>query len=181
MPWRRAWQLSLVFLPGEAPWTEESGWSQSVGSLRVGHDWVTKHSTVCNSDISVIHCTFQCTKPFQCTRIFINEYYFSLTLVTNKAKQPPLNPMDYIVHRILQARILEWVAYPFSRGSSWPRNWTRVSCTAGRFFTSWATREVWYTVLYMLPNLPLKNYTNSHAHVSIYLPSLLTLFKVTTI
>ena len=37
--------------------------------------------------------------------------------------------------------ILDWVAYPFSRGSSWPRNWTRVSCIAGRFFTSWATRE----------------------------------------
>ena len=38
-------------------------------------------------------------------------------------------------------RILEWVAYPFSMGSSWFRNWTRVSCIAGRFFTSWATRE----------------------------------------
>ena len=38
-------------------------------------------------------------------------------------------------------RILEWVAYPFSRGSSQPRNWTGVSCTADRFFTSWATRE----------------------------------------
>ena len=38
-------------------------------------------------------------------------------------------------------RILEWVAYPFSRESSWPRNPTRVSCIAGRFFTSWATRE----------------------------------------
>ena len=38
-------------------------------------------------------------------------------------------------------RILEWVAYPFSRESSWPRKWTGVSCTAGRFFTSWATRE----------------------------------------
>ena len=37
---------------------------------------------------------------------------------------------------ILQARILEWVAYPFSRGSSWPRNQTRVSCIAGRFFTN---------------------------------------------
>ena len=36
-------------------------------------------------------------------------------------------------------RILEWVAYPFSSGSSWPRNWTGVSCLAGRFFTSWAT------------------------------------------
>ena len=38
-------------------------------------------------------------------------------------------------------RILEWIACRFSRESSWPRNWTRVSCTAGRFFTSWATRE----------------------------------------
>ena len=38
-------------------------------------------------------------------------------------------------------RILEWIAYPFSSRSSHPRNWTRVSCIAGRFFTSWATRE----------------------------------------
>ena len=38
-------------------------------------------------------------------------------------------------------RILEWVAYPFSRGSSWPRNQTRVSCIAGEFLTSWASRE----------------------------------------
>ena len=38
-------------------------------------------------------------------------------------------------------RILEWVACPFPRGSSQPRNWTGVSCTAGGFFTSWATRE----------------------------------------
>ena len=45
------------------------------------------------------------------------------------------------VHGILQARILEWVAIPFSRGSSWPRGWTWDSCIAGRFFTIWATRE----------------------------------------
>ena len=38
-------------------------------------------------------------------------------------------------------RILEWVAYPFSRGSSWPRNQTRVSCIEDRFLTSWTTRE----------------------------------------
>ena len=41
----------------------------------------------------------------------------------------------------LQARILEWVAFPFSRGSSQLRNRTEVSRTAGRFFTRWATRE----------------------------------------
>ena len=39
-------------------------------------------------------------------------------------------------------RMLEWVAYPFSSGSSWPRNWTGVSCTADGFFTNWAIREV---------------------------------------
>ena len=38
-------------------------------------------------------------------------------------------------------RILEWVAYPFSSGSSRPRNWTGVSCSAGGFCTSWAIRE----------------------------------------
>ena len=42
---------------------------------------------------------------------------------------------------ILQARILEWVAFPFSRGSSQPKDWTQVSCMPGGFFTSWATRE----------------------------------------
>ena len=87
------------------------------------------------------------------------------------------HPMDYTVHGILQAKILEWVAVPFSRGSSQhrspalqedsspaeplgkpkntgvsslsllqgssrPRNYTSVSCLAGRFFTSLATREV---------------------------------------
>ena len=44
-------------------------------------------------------------------------------------------------HGILQVRTLEWVAVPFSRGSSQPRNQTQVSPTAGRFFTSWTTRE----------------------------------------
>ena len=51
------------------------------------------------------------------------------------------DPMDYRVHGILQAKILEWVALSFSRGFSQPRNRTQVSHISGRFFTSWATRE----------------------------------------
>ena len=51
------------------------------------------------------------------------------------------DPMDYTVHGILQARILEWVAFTFSRGSSQCRDQTQVSHIAGGFFTSWATRE----------------------------------------
>ena len=45
------------------------------------------------------------------------------------------------IHGILQARILQWVAMSFSRGSSWPGDWTWVSHIAGRFFTIWAIRE----------------------------------------
>ena len=46
------------------------------------------------------------------------------------------DPMDYTVHGILQARILEWVAVPFSRGASQHRNQTQVSPIVGGFFTS---------------------------------------------
>ena len=57
--------------------------------------------------------------------------------------------MDYTVREILQTRIPEWVAFPFSGVSSPPRDQTQVSHIAGRFFTSWATREAqlpfgWY-------------------------------------
>jgi len=48
------------------------------------------------------------------------------------------DPMDYTVHGILLARILEWVAFPFSKGSSQLKDQTQVSCIAGRFFTNWA-------------------------------------------
>ena len=50
---------------------------------------------------------------------------------------PPGSP----VHGILQARILEWVALPFSRGSSLPRTWKQISCIRGRFFAFWDTKE----------------------------------------
>ena len=49
--------------------------------------------------------------------------------------------MGYTIHGILQARIQEWVAFPFSRGSSQPKDQTQVSLTTGSFFTIWATRE----------------------------------------
>ena len=51
------------------------------------------------------------------------------------------DPIDYIVHGILQARELEWVVFPFSSGSSQPRDQTQVFCIAGGFFTSWVTKE----------------------------------------
>ena len=49
---------------------------------------------------------------------------------------------DSFAPGISQARVLQWVAISFSRGSSWPRDWTQVFCLAGRHFTVWATREI---------------------------------------
>ena len=58
--------------------------------------------------------------------------------------------MDYTVHGILQARILEWVAIPLSRGSSQPRDRTQVPHIAGRFFSSWNTREALGQIIYQI-------------------------------
>ena len=89
-------------------------------------------------------------RPFLCRMTFhsIEAYthpcvltfsLFLLSYVCMKVTQSRLtlcNPMDCTVHGILQARILEWVAFPFSRGSSQPRDRTQVSHIAGGFFTS---------------------------------------------
>ena len=60
------------------------------------------------------------------------------------------DPMEYTMRGILQARILEWKAYPFSKGSSQPRDRSGVFYIAGRFFTNWAIRKAG------LPGKPLK-------------------------
>ena len=62
-------------------------------------------------------------------------------MMEKNLKKTLCDPMDYTILGILQARILEWVAFPFSRASSRPRNRTGVSCIAGRFFTNWVIRE----------------------------------------
>ena len=83
------------------------------------------------------------------------------------------------VHGILQARILEWVAISFSRGSSWPRDRTPVSCIAGRFFTIWARREAHVflgptQIPSPLPRLPWPSLRNSILTQCIYIPSVLS-------
>ena len=55
------------------------------------------------------------------------------------------------------SRILEWLAYSFSRGSSWPRNWKGVACIAGRFFTNWAVRKVQLMITYCIAQGTLPN------------------------
>ena len=66
------------------------------------------------------------------------------------------SPPSYSVHGIIQARILEWVAIPFSRESSQCRGWTQVSCIAGRFFTfEWPgkSKHQLYTRHYSCPDI----------------------------
>ena len=101
--------------------------------------------------ISQLYCTFRKKSKQLCLwSIFPskNGNFFSFSescsVVSDSfhgSSHGSMDPMDSTVHEILQARILEWVVVPFSRGSSRPRSWTGVSCIAGGFFTSWATRE----------------------------------------
>ena len=66
-------------------------------------------------------------------------------------------------------RRLEWVAYPFSRGSSWPRNGTGVSCIAGGFFTNWAIREALiHAKLYLSLSLNFWYLQNSTQYLAYY-------------
>ena len=75
------------------------------------------------------------------------EYHYCITVIKDflwkwkLLSHIRLFATPWTVHRILQARVLEWVAFPFSRGSSQSRDLTQVSCIAGRFFTSWVTGE----------------------------------------
>ena len=76
--------------------------------------------------------------PFQCMVFLLED---PVKVKVGQSCPTLCDHMDYTVHGIFQARILEWVAFPFSRGFSQPRDRTQVSCTAGGFFTIWATRE----------------------------------------
>ena len=71
------------------------------------------------------------------------------------------SPPGFSVHGVFQARTLEWVAMPSSRGSSQPRDWTQVTCIAGRFFTVWASREAQYTIKYSIKYIL---YICTHTH-----------------
>ena len=71
-----------------------------------------------------------------------NSWRVSCAVVSDSLQPHGLySPPGSSVQGIFQARILEWVAIPFSRGSSWPRNQIQVFRIAGRLFTVWATRK----------------------------------------
>ena len=72
---------------------------------------------------------------------FLIQSWYNCEVKTAQSCLTLCNPIDYTVHGILQASILEGVAVPFSGRSSQPRDQTEVSCIAGGFFTIWVTRE----------------------------------------
>ena len=194
-------------LAWKIPWTEEPGELQSMGSLRVGHDWVTSlslfifthwrrkwqptpvfllgepqgrgclvgYSPRCRKESDTtewLHFFTSCIYIYDClmpsltqrTWTWANSRRWWRTgkpgmlqsmglhipmlwiCVSLSVTSDFLGPMDcslsdFSAHRILQARILAWVAIPFSKRSFWPRDQTQVSLTMGKFLTIWATRE----------------------------------------
>ena len=87
-----------------------------------------------------------CWAPFACWVLFLALFWKKedTEVISNSCDPMDCSLPGSSIHEILQARILEWVAISSSRGFSWPRDWTQVSCIAGRFFTIWATRETWH-------------------------------------
>ena len=80
------------------------------------------------------------------------------------------SPPGVSVHGIFQAKLLEWFAISFSRGLSWPRDWSLVACTAGRFFTNWATRKAqrsygWVLIQCDLCSYKKRRHTQRKHHV----------------
>ena len=121
-PWRRKWQPTPVFLPGELH-----------GERRlVGYSpWVCKQS-----DMSELLSTAHAYNSMSESEVVL----FAQSCPT--FCDPMIcGPPDSSVHWILQARTLEWVAIPFSKGSSQHRHGARVSWIAGKFFTIWNKRE----------------------------------------
>ena len=113
------------------PWTEEPGELQSMGLQRVRH--------ICATN----------TKYH-----FIWKWKWSRSVVPDSLWPHGLWLPGSSIQGIFQVRVPEWVAILFSRGSSWPRDRTQVSCIAGRCFTLWATKEAqtlaysWHQNLY---------------------------------
>ena len=137
-PWRRAWQPTQVFFPGEShgrrslvgysPRGTESDMTEWLMTLLAlpyttspdsGHLWNSFHFLKL---MSIWGDAFGCFKPP--THVRVKSLQSRPTLCSPMDCSPP----GFSVHGILQARTLEWVAVPSSRGSSWFRDQTQVSC-----------------------------------------------------
>ena len=115
-PLEKGMDTQSSILAWRIPWTGEPGRLQSMGSQRVRHNWAMKHIFI------FMLCAVLCLVTQLCP-----------TLCDSTDCSPPGSS----VHGISQARILEWVAIPFSRGSLRPMDGTQISHIAGELFTTW--------------------------------------------
>ena len=103
---------------------------------------------LCLTLCSPMDCSYHSSNLLRAELLYHTNKWVSVSSsVMSNSLRTHGSPPGSSVHGILHARILEWVAIPFSRGSSQPRDRTRVSCVAGRFFTDWATREAQQNIL----------------------------------
>ena len=119
--------------------------------------WKRKHSTACAVLLLVTQSCPTLWDPMDCSppgftvrgdspgkNTEVGCHALLQGIFPTQGSNPGLPHCRWILYHLSHqgsSRILEWVACPFSRGSSWPKNRTGVSCVAGRFFTSWATGE----------------------------------------
>ena len=109
-------------------------------TIQRNYGFTHNSETMTNSDLELIAISSNQEK----VKVLVPQA--CLTLCSPMECSPP----GFSVRGILQVRILEWAAIPFSEGSSQPRDWTLAACTAGRFFTVWATgeaQELWRAFL----------------------------------
>ena len=130
-PWRRKWQPTPVFWP----WTSHGRRSLVQATIHgVAYSpWNFPGQNTGVDNLSLL----QGISPIQ-------------------GSNPGLQHCRQILYQLSQKespRLQEWVAYPFTSGSSQPRNWIRVSCIAGGFFTNWAIREFHIYIYMAMSNL----------------------------
>ena len=158
MHWRRKWQPTPVFLPGEshgrgASWAAIYGVAQSRTWLSDSTElnWTSMGSSL---PMNWAHVSY-IGRWILCHWATWEALIYPLKVEVKSC--PTLrDPMDCSLpgssaHGIFQARVLEWLAISFSRGSSQPMDQTQVSHIVGRCFTVWATREVLKSTHYSVP------------------------------
>ena len=135
-------QWSGLPFPSPMHESEKSKWSRSVMSdpQRPTRSWTATFQAPPSMGFS--RQEYWSWVPLPSLSEWVSEWVSeNLSVVSNS-----LQPIQ--LHGILQARILEWVVFPFSRGSFQPKDQTQVSSIAGGFFTSWFTREAHFHYCY---------------------------------
>ena len=117
-------------------WIETSSFQCTIEALRCFHVSSSR------KQVNDVYLHLDCVCVYECVCVCPRTCACMYSVMSDSLKPYGLcSPPGSSVHGILQARILEWVAIPFSRVSVQPKDWNQVSCIAGRFFAIWATGE----------------------------------------